>query len=62
MTIIPARRLTPGELLSLGNNTHAAVRNDHECRSSASIDDPVLVAVRENNPLHPAAGPNLLVD
>lgn len=45
MTIVPARRLTPAELLSLGNNTHAAARNDHDHRRSLSIDDPVFVTV-----------------
>lgn len=43
MTIIPARRLSPAELLSLGHNTHAAVRNDHDHQRDASIDDPVFV-------------------
>lgn len=45
MTIVPARRLSPAELLSLGNNTHAAARNDHDHHRDATIDDPVFVKV-----------------
>ena len=45
MTIIPARRLSPAELLRLGHNTHAAVQNDHDHHRDATIDDPVFVTV-----------------